>query len=83
MKDTSFKYLGETFRPYRKLTQAEREQPSCIAREKLQRYYNERLEAEWDLDAFYAAAHSDADLFWWKGRLILPAWDSFFFVIGL
>ena len=83
MKNTSFKYCGETFRPYRKLTKAEREQPASVAREKLQRYYNETLEAQWDLNEFYEAAQSDCDLFFWKGKVILPTWDSFFFVIGL
>ena len=82
MKDT-FKYCGETFRPFRKLTEAERSQPSSVAREKLQKYYNDALEAEWDLDGFYEAAHSDCDLFFWKGKVILPSTDSFFFVINL
>jgi len=83
MASKSFKYLGETFRPYRKLTDREREQPASVAREKLMRYYNDALEAEWDLNDFYEQAKSDADLFWWRGKIILPAFDTFFIVLGL
>ena len=77
-----FFYNGEWFRPYRKMTKAEREQPLSAVEEKLSRFTNEEFEAYWDLNEFYRKAQSDADLFWWKGRLVMPAWDTFFIVNG-
>lgn len=80
--DTSFCYNGQWFRPYRKLTQAEREKPLNTAEGKLSRYCDEEFEKYWDLQEFYKQAHSDADLFWWHGKLIMPSWDTFFILLA-
>ena len=80
--DKSFNYNGEWFRPYRKLTQAERERPLSSIQDKLIRYSNEEFEKYWDLEEFCATAHSDADLYFWKGKVVMPSWNTFFVVNG-
>ncbi|MBQ6503201.1 MAG: hypothetical protein IJI57_04740 [Flexilinea sp.] len=76
----SFSYNGEWFKPFRKFTKSEREQPLSAVEGKLTRYSDEEFENQWNMADFYRKSHSDADLFWWHGRLILPSWDTFFFV---
>ena len=80
--ENGFSYNGEFFRPCRKLTQSEREQPLNAVEDKIQRYCNEEFEAYWDLNEFFEKAQSDADLYWWHGRLVLPSWDTFYVVNG-
>lgn len=82
IRDTSFYFNGERFVPYRRMTQAEREQPLSSLEGKLSRYANAEFEAYWDLREFREASRSDADLFFWKGKLILPSWDTFYIVNG-
>ena len=77
-----FNYNGEWFVPYRRMTKAEREQPLSAMEGKLTRYTDEEFEKQWDMDEFFEKSHSDADLFWWHGRLVLPSWDTFFVVNG-
>lgn len=80
--DNSFKYNGQWFRPYRKLTKAERERPLDVIQEKLIRFSNEEFEEYWNLMEFSKASGTDADLFWWKGKLVMPSWDTFYIVNG-
>ena len=75
-----FNYNGEWFKPYRKMTKAERERPLCAMEGQLTRYTDEEFEKQWNMADFYRKSGTDADLFWWHGRLILPSWDKFFFV---
>ncbi|MBP5782425.1 MAG: hypothetical protein J6W04_02685 [Bacteroidales bacterium] len=74
----AFNYNGEWFRPYRKLTRSEREQPLSSVEDKLTRFADEEFEELWDLQEFYRKSHSDADLFWWHGRMVIPSWDTFY-----
>ena len=78
----SFNYNGEWFTPFRKLTQTEREQPLNSVEDKLVRYSDEEFEKYWDLMDFVRVSRSDADLFWWKGKLVLPSWDTIYIVNG-
>ena len=82
MANKSFNYNGEWFTPFRKLTQAEREQPLSAIEDKLIRYSNEEFEKYWDLLEFKAKSRGDANLFWWNGKLILPSWDTIYIVNG-
>ena len=77
-----FVYNGERFKPYRKMTKAEREQPLENIHEKIFRYYNEEFEKNWDLEEFTRTSKSDADFFWWRGKLIIPGWDSIYYING-
>ena len=76
--EQGFSYNGQWFRPFRKMTKAEREQPLNSLEGKMTRYCNAEFEAYWDIDEFYRSAHSDADLFWWKGNLVMPSFDTFY-----
>ena len=82
MENTSFYYNGEWFKPFRKMTKAEREQPLSSLEGKLSRFSNEEFETYWDLQEFCDKANSDADLFWWHGKLVMPAWDTFYILTG-
>ena len=77
-----FNYNGEWFTPYRKLTKAEREQPLRGIEDKLLRYSNEEFEAYWDMMEFFRVSKSDANLFWWKGKVIMPSLDTFYIING-
>jgi hypothetical protein len=77
-----FTYNGERFMPYRKMTKWEREQPLSSLEGKLSRYANAEFEAYWDLDEFHKAAQSDADLYWWNGKLVMPGWDTVYILNG-
>lgn len=77
-----FNYCGEWFRPFRKMTKAEREQSLNSLEEKMTRYCNEEFESYWDLNEFFSKAKCDADLFWWRGCLIMPSWDTFYILSG-
>ena len=79
---TTFRYNGETFREFRSMTKAERERPLEVLQEKLVRYSNVEFEKYWNLDEFYKKAQTDANLFWWKGKLVMPSWDTFYIVNG-
>ena len=76
--ENGFSFNGQWFRPYRKMTKAEREKPLNSLEEKMTRFCNEEFESYWDLNEFYRKAQSDADLFWWHGRLVIPSWDTFY-----
>ena len=80
--EKTFLYCGEWFRPLRKMTKAEREQPLDALHGKLSRYSNEELESYWDLNEFYKVADSDADIYVWKGKFVIPSWDTFYILIG-
>ena len=80
----SFNYNGEWFTPYRKLTKVERERPLSAVEDTmpLSRFSNEEFEKYWDLMEFLQASHSDANLFWWNGKIVMPSWDTFYIVNG-
>ena len=73
-----FSYNGQWFSPFRKMTKAEREQSLNSLEGKMTRFCDKEFESYWDLQDFYSKAHSDADLFWWKGKLVIPSWDTFY-----
>ena len=77
-----FAYNGEWFTPFRKMTKAEREQPLDAVQDKMIRYSNEEFEKYWDLIDFEYASQTDADLFWWNGKLVIPSWDTIYILNG-
>lgn len=74
----AFNYNGQWFTPYRKMTCSEREQPLSAVEGKLSRFADGEFESYWDLDEFQKASKTDADLYWWRGQLVMPGWDTFY-----